>query len=106
MKWLKRTIQKVRPSQLALKVYVSGMTAVLYADSSGQSIDYYLGKIRDLLTDKKIVIPVITVMAAVGVYELMFSRSKGGSTLLYAVVGGIILLTIIQLVNQIFGAGK
>ena len=102
---MKKMIEKFKPKEVMLKVYCLGLTAVLYADSGGNSIDYYLDRLRQLLTDKKIVIPVITIMAAVGVYELMFSKRKGASTLLYAVVGGIILLTIIQLINRVFGTG-
>jgi len=62
-----------------------------------------LNNIISLLTDKKVVIPATVIAGAIGMYELMFSGTKGGEKLGKALIGGALILAIASIVKSAFG---
>ena len=90
-------------SALLTKMVVLGMVAAYVKADPAAEVAQYLDKIVRFLTSKTIAIPAITIMLAVGAFELLFSRNRGWSGILYAVIGGILLLGVAAIIRYIFG---
>lgn len=63
-----------------------------------------LNNLIGLLTNKKVVIPATIIAGAIGMYELMFSGTKGGEKLGKALIGGALVLAIASIVKSAFGS--
>ncbi len=61
-----------------------------------------LKSLSEILTDKRIVIPAVVLAAGIGLFELVFSGTRGGEKIGKALIGGALLLSIYNIVSSAF----
>lgn len=86
-----------------LKGGIFARTGNLYVNVPSELINI-LNNLISLLTNKKVVIPATIIAGAIGMYELMFSGTKGGEKLGKALIGGALVLAIASIVKSAFGS--
>ena len=99
---MRKVLKRAKELGVAFVALQGMVMAGTYEGPAGFTLPSVLERIVDFLTDKNIVIPAATIAGAIGLYELMFSSSRGGEKIGKALLGGALLLAIISIIRTIF----
>ena len=103
MKSFSRKVKDLAVAFLVLQGAVMAGTAESMSAPVPTELIRVLENIIDILTNKAIVIPASIIAGAIGLYELMFSGSRGGEKLGKALIGGALVLALASIVRSAFG---